>query len=275
MQSCVHEMYSIIPLILALYRAIAESYYSVDVAGRMLNYNDCVRIADQLRQEYQIFAPNAETAYTAKVSQIQIEDHVQAVEAFGRRAYGTELDSQRTIIRDLLETAQGFSNCTTPPFAAECEAAIAMTTERIRLLFSHWKSVLSSSVLYQALGSLIAVATGKLVTDIEDMSDISEADSHKLREFCLQITALQDLFTDQDSPKDQKDLIAIYVNNWLKFQYLIEILDSSLVDIKYLWTDGELSIYFDVDEVVDLVKALFAESDHRRRAIADISRQNR
>jgi protein transport protein DSL1/ZW10 len=61
----------------------------------------------------------------------------------------------------------------------------------------------------------------------------------------------------------------------LKFQYLANILDSSLADIKYMWTDGELGLEFTAEEVTDLIEALFADSDHRRRAIGEIRRTSR
>jgi centromere/kinetochore protein ZW10 len=68
---------------------------------------------------------------------------------------------------------------------------------------------------------------------------------------------------------------AIYVPSWLRFQYLVNILESSLADIKFLWLEGELGLEFSVEEVIDLIEALFAESDHRRRAISEIRRAPR
>jgi protein transport protein DSL1/ZW10 len=62
----------------------------------------------------------------------------------------------------------------------------------------------------------------------------------------------------------------IYVPSWLRFQYLANILESSLVDIKYLWKESELRMEFTADEVVDLIRALFAETRQRRDAIAEI-----
>ncbi|KAK5239821.1 ribosome biogenesis protein ytm1, partial [Exophiala xenobiotica] len=114
------------------------------------------------------------------------------------------------------------------------------------------------------------------------MEDISEPESRRLTAFCQQIASLDDLFLS--SPKtsagaaeqehehehEPVPMTAVYVTNWLKFQYLINILESSLVDIKYLWTEGELSLEFSAEEVVDLIRALFAESAHRRSAIASI-----
>jgi centromere/kinetochore protein ZW10 len=64
----------------------------------------------------------------------------------------------------------------------------------------------------------------------------------------------------------------IYCPTWLKFQYLAEILESSLADIKWMWKEGELSLEFAAEEVVELVEALFAESELRRGAVRDIRR---
>ncbi|EOD49317.1 putative centromere kinetochore protein zw10 protein [Neofusicoccum parvum UCRNP2] len=108
-----------------------------------------------------------------------------------------------------------------------------------------------------------------MIVDIEDMSDISEEESKRLRDFCTRVSALSDLFVQ---PQQQGDMTGVYTPNWFKFQYLGEILESSLADIKYLWTEGELKLEYGADEVVDLIEALFADSDYRRRAIADIKR---
>lgn len=68
-------------------------------------------------------------------------------------------------------------------------------------------------------------------------------------------------------------MTAVYVRNWLRFQYLINILESSLADIKFLWLESELRLEFSPEEVIDLIKALFAESDYRRKAIAEIQQR--
>ena len=93
---------------------------------------------------------------------------------------------------------------------------------------------------------------------------------------CNQFSSLNDLFIQQ-SPggTETRDMTGLYCPLWLKFQYLGEILEGSLADIKYLWTEGELSLEFQADEIVDLMEALFADSDYRRRAIADIRRSGR
>jgi len=76
----------------------------------------------------------------------------------------------------------------------------------------------------------------------------------------------------QDGRRQGRDMTGVYTPNWFKFVYLAEILESSLADIKYLWQEGELKLEFQFGEVVDLVEALFADSEYRRKAIAEIRR---
>ncbi|GME28398.1 RZZ complex subunit Zw10 [Neofusicoccum parvum] len=266
-------LYSIPTLVLAMYRATAPVYYANDIAGNMLAYNDSTRLVDELRN---FLARQAQTDESSDLpqtsrpsSRLRLDADLKAVESFSKRAYGKEMESQRTIIRDLLDGAQGFANCTSAPFAAECDNAVSMTVDRIRDVARQWRGVLSHSALLQSLGSLLATVLHKMIVDIEDMSDISEEESKRLRDFCTRVSALSDLFVQ---PQQQGDMTGVYTPNWFKFQYLGEILESSLADIKYLWTEGELKLEYGADEVVDLIEALFADSDYRRRAIADIKR---
>ena len=256
-----------------MFRASAPNFYSTDPNGNMFLYNDCLYISEQLRSFAQYHLSRNQDAE----KHLRLDDDIAALELFGKRSYGREMESQRTILTDLLDGAQGFANCTESPFAQECETAISSTTERIRDLHHQWSSVLSRSALLQSIGSLLVTVTNKIIVDIEDMSDISEPESQRLTSFCNRITGLDDLFLPEQAPGTDSDqqpipLTAGYTSTWLKFQYLSNILESSLVDIKYLWTEGELSLEFSGDEVVDLIEALFADSDYRRKAIHEIKR---
>ncbi|KAI7645250.1 hypothetical protein KC319_g12074 [Hortaea werneckii] len=264
-------LYTLPTLALAIYRATAPTVYAKLDTGNMLIYNDANQLARQLR-EWQTSQP--------PTSRLRLDADVKALENFAKKAYASEMDSQRTIIRDLLDGAQGFTNVTKPPFKAESESAIEQTVDRLRALHTQWKPVLSSAALLQSLGSLLATATAKIIADVEDLGDIGEEDSHQLRRLMEKVTAVKDLFATQVSSPDGQpsttatgqDMTFIYCPNWLKFQYLAEILESSLADIKYLWHEGELSLEFEAEEVCELIEGLFADSDMRRRAMAEIRR---
>ncbi len=244
-------------LALAMFRATAATHYAnTPNLGNMNLYNDALYLADKLRTMNAAADTSSDCAAMLK---------------FARSAYAREMDTQRTILNDLLDGAQGFSNCTTFPYSQEIENAVTATVDRLRTVYTSWQPTLSTSALLQSTGALLSTTISKFVVDVCELEDISEAQSHRLASFTAQFTALEDLFLA--TPPDGREAVpmtAVYVNNWLKLQYLAQILDSSLVDIRYLWTEGELSLEFEAEEVVDLVKALFAESGHRRAAIQAI-----
>lgn len=260
-------LYTLPALALAIYRATATTAYSKLPHGNMLIYNDANRLAEQL-QSWQAAQPPA--------SRLRLTADVTALETFAKRAYSTEMENQRTILRDLLEGAQGFSNCAQQPFKQECEAAVKETLDRLRDVHKQWSPILSSSALLQSTGSLLATLTGKMISEILGLPDISEADSSSLKELCDLTSDAKDLFTQQGPDGGEgRDMTFVYCPNWLKFQYLGEIMESSLADIKFLWREGELSLDFEGEEVVGLIEALFAESALRRGAIGEIRRGGR
>ncbi|KAM0701355.1 hypothetical protein Q7P35_011716 [Cladosporium inversicolor] len=260
-------LYSLPTLALAIYRATAATAYNKLESGNMLIYNDASRLSDQLRA-WQATKPPA--------SRLRLDNDAKALDNTAKRAYGAEMESQRTILRDLLDGAQGFTNCTAEPFKSECIDAIDQTIHRLHEVHRQLQPVLAQSALRQSLGSLLSTVTAKIITDIEDLSDIGDADSRQLKALLDRITELKSLFAQEDpNTGETSDMTFIYCPNWLKFQYLAEILESSLADIKYLWKEGELSLEFDAEEVVDLIEALFADSDLRRKAVADIRRGGR
>ena len=271
-------LYAIPSLLLAMYRATAVMHYSKDTASNMLIYNDCQRLSDRLRLFLQEQAERDKSSTLpqhlrpSKRLQPLIESDIKTIDGFGKRAYGREMESQRQIIRDHLEDAQGFQGCTNVPFATVCDDAIATTIDRIGDVKRQWQNVLSHSALHQSLGSLVSAALTKFINDVEDMSDIAEDESRKLHGYCVSLATLSQHFQTEDGNGETRDMAGIYTPNWFKFQYLSEILDSSLADIKYFWTDGELKLEMEAEEVIGLIEALFAPSDHRRRAIAEIRR---
>ncbi|KAF2725702.1 hypothetical protein K431DRAFT_281066 [Polychaeton citri CBS 116435] len=259
-------LYTLPTLALAIYRATATQAYTRSDNGGMLMYNDSNRLAENLRS-WQASQPLA--------SRLRLDNDVKALEQFAKAAYSSEMESQRTILRDLLDGAQGFSNSTVQPFKGECESAVEQIVHRLRSVHHQWKSVLSQSALLQSLGSLLSTVINKMISEIEDLGDISEADSKQLKLLCENMASIKDTFRQQMPDGSEGDMTFVYCPTWLKFQYLAEILESSLADIKYLWNEGELSLEFDPEEVIELIEALFAESDIRRRTINEIRRGGR
>ncbi|KAJ5133539.1 hypothetical protein N7526_004904 [Penicillium atrosanguineum] len=252
-------------LILAMFKATSSTFYSLKLnSGQMYIYNDSLYLAGLVRkliEEHDLS---------------RLSSDVEALEKFGKVAYSKEMQTQSTIVTDLLDGAQGLSQCSEQPYKSECESAISATVDRIRDVYKEWQPILSHSALLQSIGSLLSTVINKIIIDVEDLGDISEDQSKQLVLFCNQVSKLEDLFMPEATDDAEAlPVTAVYVPSWLRFQYLVNILESSLADIKFLWLEGELGLEFSVDEVVDLIEALFAESDYRRRAISEIRRAPR
>ncbi|KAJ9652926.1 ribosome biogenesis protein ytm1 [Neophaeococcomyces mojaviensis] len=238
------------PLILAMFRATSPTHYQNFGLSNMNLYNDVLYLIDGVS--------------TLTAANPGLSDDLPSLQRFARATYASELTLQRTILHDLLDSAQGFVSCTKPPYAAVCDDAISSVTDHLRNLHAQWEPILSPSHLHQAIGSLLSSVMSKIIQDIKDMDDISELESQKLVSFCERVSALQDLFVHQGSTVSQ---VAFHVPAYFRFGYLQEILGGTLLHIKELWEQGGLSEEFEKEEVVDMIKALFAESSHRRNAI--------
>ncbi|KAK2812476.1 hypothetical protein FQN50_001477 [Emmonsiellopsis sp. PD_5] len=257
-------------LVIVMFKAVAPMFYSQKFnSGQMYLYNDSIYFAEQLR--HLIEERNLPT----------LKPEIDAIEVFGKIAYGKEMESQRTILSDLLDGSQGFTTCSEQPYLGQCEKAVSATVERVQDVYKEWSSILSQSALLQSIGSLLSTVINRMIINIEDLSDISDAESQRLAGFCNQISKLENLFLPKLQPgqdaggQETLAMASMYVPSWFKFQYLTNILESSLADIKYLWTEGELKLEFSPTEVTDLITALFADSEHRRRALNEIRRTSR
>jgi centromere/kinetochore protein ZW10 len=63
--------------------------------------------------------------------------------------------------------------------------------------------------------------------------------------------------------------IVAFVPHWLRFCYLAEIMEASLVDITYLLESGAL-VDFTADELVHLLLALFTDTPNRAELIGKV-----
>ncbi|KAF8464609.1 Centromere/kinetochore Zw10-domain-containing protein [Kalaharituber pfeilii] len=253
-------------LVLAAYRALAPIYYSTGIASKMFLHNDCVRIEEKLRDVQAEFA-----APTGIFAGLSLEGTAMEMAAFGKRWYSKDLEAQRIILRDYLDGTQGLVACTEYPQSTTCENAIKAVVDRLRLLHSKWEPVLSRSTLYQALGSLLSTVCTKITNDISDISDISDAESRRLASFCAEVGKLEELFLTGIGGEAEVPKTAVYTPGWLKFRYLENILECTMVELIELYDEG-LLVDFEKEELMDLVRALFADTENRRRCLDVIRR---
>lgn len=162
----------------------------------------------------------------------------------------------------------------------EMEASVDAAVARVRSMAVTWETILARSVWYQAVGSLVDALSQKMIADVTDMSSIGQDEAYRIAQQIAKATELDDLFRpsrgggggagQQQGAEDEVPATAQYAATWLRLQYLSEVLQSNLNEVKYLWCEGELSLYFSAEEVVDLIEASFEANARTKETIREI-----
>jgi len=202
---------------------------------------------------------------------VRLDGEIEILQRFARRAYGIEMGIQRTVLSDLLGGAQNFVH--QDQGSGDEEIAVDVVVQRIRTVSSEWKQILSKSAWAQATGSLLSTVAKKIITDVEDLTTLGADEAYRVAQLISKIVALDDLFLPESKDQPQIPVTSQYAPNWLKLNFLSEVLQSDLKDVKFLWFESELSLYFTAEEVVDLIELSF-ESNFRTRAAIEEIRKN-
>ncbi|KAK8035544.1 centromere/kinetochore protein zw10 [Apiospora rasikravindrae] len=257
-------------LVLAMFRAVAPYYYSLDPSGggNMFLYNDATYLAERLSEFVTSWKARDDIEPRA-VTMLRLDNEIESLRSFAARAYASEMSTQRTILRDLLGGAQNLLQqaADTSDLTAQIESA----TGRTRAMAATWQDILSRSAWCQAVGSLVDTIATKLVADVMDLSGIGQDEAYNIASMIAKITELDDLFIAPGAAKDDVPATAQYAENWLRLKYLSEVLQSNLPDVKFLWLESDLSLYFTVDEVVELIGLSFVDNARTREVVREIT----
>ncbi|VDC03459.1 unnamed protein product [Peniophora sp. CBMAI 1063] len=215
----------------------------------MFRSNDCVYLAVWARSR-------------------NMADLADALEGLGTVWFDNAIDAEEQKILDVLGEAEGFIDTHDQETFDACEGIVASVLSMIRDAGRRWKNLLTKRRYFSAAGALADAALVRVLEDILALPDITEDESHRLSELCRVLNALEGLFIDVDDPEQPSHVVA-HVPSWLKFSYLSELLEASLADVDYLFNEGAL-VDFERDELVRLVRALFAESPARETLVARI-----
>ncbi|KDQ61547.1 hypothetical protein JAAARDRAFT_190291 [Jaapia argillacea MUCL 33604] len=248
------------PAVLDLFRALHPVTFSTELdqsLSRAMRFsNDCIYLSAEIgklaKREGALFAVHEKLVHCQ-----------ECLRVLGDSWFEDIIDNQRENVDTILMQAEGFVDTAEQDQFDVCENAVSDVLRNIRQVAQQWKPVLPKTKYYVAVGSMVDAALSKMLEDILALPDIPAEESHKLAELCRIFNALEGLFV-QDG--DQSSLIVVYVPSWLKFSYLSELLEASIADISYLFEEGAL-VDFEVDELVKLVKALFADTPLRTNTI--------
>lgn len=178
----------------------------------------------------------------------------------------------------------------------------------MRALAAAWDDVLARSVWQQAVGALVDAVAAKMIADVTDLPAIGQDEAYRIAGLIASVEEQLDaLFLPsrwgddaggaaaaakrrrvegegegeegrvgrEDRPEEEEvveevPVTAQFAGSWLRLKYLSEVLQSNLRDVRFLWVEGELSLYFTPEEVVDLVRASFEDNARTREVIREI-----
>jgi centromere/kinetochore protein ZW10 len=275
--------------VLALYRAMSPYYYTAHPsgAGNMYCYNDSMYLGEQLGAYAKEYNARTDLSLRAR-GKVRLDGELAMISRFGKRAYGAEMAVQRTVITDLLGGAQNFLQQGGGP--EDDEIAIDSVVAHIRGLSKEWKGILSRSAWAQAIGSLLYSLANKIILDVMDLPALGADEAYRVAGLIAGVVKLDDLFLpslfeedltaaeaeansvakSKSSEEEEVPMTSQYVSNWLKLNFLSEVLQSDLKDLKYLWFESDLSLYFTAQEIVDLIELSFEMNHRTRDAIREI-----
>lgn len=243
---------------LALYRALSPFAYK-QVASGVIQYNDLTFLLHEL---------DTHPEFTGQILDKDRSKLVQLSHVYSSK----ELTAQQERLNAVLKQANGFKNCNQEQNLFACQATIERAINLFYEFSEEWATYASFPQRVKALGTLLEYLCSTIIFDIEQQDNISEEESMELTKLIGFVQQLEELFTDPTSAASAEgasSLTLYYTPSWIKFQYLAEILQSKLVDILYLYNHNSL-VDFSPQELVNLIKALFAPSEHRRNAIEEI-----
>ncbi|KAL9942179.1 hypothetical protein ACHAQF_004440 [Verticillium nonalfalfae] len=271
-------LFSLPTLALAMFRAVSPHYYAMELGGNMLLYNDAMYLAERLSEVGERWKARDDVTPRAR-NMLRIDNDVKGLQGFANRAYTGELSTQKTVLGDLVGGEQSLMQ------QDEMDSCIDSAMARVRSMAVTWESILARSVWYQAVGALVDRLATKIISDVMDMASVGQDEAYKIAQLIAKVTELDDLFLPSRSwssaataggraptAADAEEIPATaqYASSWLRLKYLSEVLQSNLNEVKYLWCDSELSLYFSADEVVDLIEASFEANARTKETIREI-----
>lgn len=237
--------------------------YTVQLGGdlksgaAMKRVNDALYLSDEVARILRTEGKRIPTS-----AKIKLEEARDRLKSIGEAWFEDALDKQEDALQLILSKANHFTDTGDQDTFDTCEETLTEALRAVRGVAPQWKAVLPRTKYLASLGALVDSMLTAVLEDVLALGDIPEVESHRLAELCRMLGSLEGLFVEGS----ESSLAVAYVPSWLKFSYLSELLEASIADIMYLFDEGAL-VDFSIEELVKLVRALFADTPLRTNAI--------
>jgi protein transport protein DSL1/ZW10 len=288
-----------------LYASVVPTYYAKHLSELPLLaavvYNDlsfmtftCLTITHQYKRSLEKCKLNRGSISDRAIKEIlqdySLIDLVPRLYSLANQILNKQVNNQKlTLIQLLNENNHGLKDLSNVNNYSLLEKDIQKCIHQLEKLSSLWFNVLSFNVYCKLFGELLNMVCNNLISSCLLLEDISSDDSDKLVVLFTKIkTAAYNIFAKThykslaikfDTTNDlvEEAIIDVnaakYIDSWQKFNYLIVLLKENLQKIADLWSEGKgpLAINYDSQEVRNLIKALFMNTDKRASILAKIN----
>ena len=192
------------------------------------------------------------------------DDELQLREVASEK-FDAYVDSQIKQIDEIMKES-GLQKPTLEHLDPSTEKCIRQCLRQQELLKTVWHKVLPYTLYNKTLGLILNSLCLYLVKTVVKFEDIpSDAAEQLVELFKMVQTRAPKLFTD---PKE----VSLFVASWCKLNELAFVLNASLLDINDRWADGKgpLGLEFEAEELRQLVRALFQNTERRAALLAKI-----
>ncbi|XP_076264656.1 zeste-white 10 kinetochore protein [Rhynchophorus ferrugineus] len=194
--------------------------------------------------------------FTSEASQLP----VMALDIFNNY-----LEGQVKQINEIMSGAQ-LDGPTIEKVDPKTEKCVRQCLRQQELLKTVWHKVLSYDLYNKYIGLIVDELCKSIINSIVKFEDIPARVAEQLVDVIkLVLTRAPKLFTD---PKE----ITLFVPLWYKLNEVSFVLNASLVEINDRWADGKgpLALQFEADELKQLIKSLFQNTDRRAAVLERI-----
>ncbi|KAJ3020139.1 Centromere/kinetochore protein zw10 [Thoreauomyces humboldtii] len=249
--------------ILDLFRAVVPVHAAHRLATipqmPMVLFNDCMYIAHHLLL---LHLENRRTGSQGNAGYLGL---AIAFRAISEQVLDAELARQRDILQGIIDDADGF-DVLNEQRRVIVEKTLKQLTHQLVRLSNVWQPVTPPSMYAATLAPLISYTLRLLSSQVLALIDIGEQESHSLH---VLLTSFHEALTPLLAGLSSEDYGGPPVPELAKFRHLVSILESSFAGIMELYRSAALKA-FEEEELVRLVRALFADTPLRRANLEKI-----
>ncbi|XP_034246054.1 centromere/kinetochore protein zw10 homolog [Thrips palmi] len=256
-------------IVFELYMAVVPTFHENQLSlipqQVALFHNNCMFLAHRLNVLGFEVDSSLHTNSNADVRATFVE-YVVGLRHLGTVTFLKHMRQQRKQMLDLVKESGLATLGENSELSSDTERTLDQCLKRLELLQIVWQTVLPGDVYSKSIGVLANTFVEELILRVVSVEDIPANTA-------VHLTSLFKKVSDR-IPKlfENGSKVVLYVKQWRQFQELISLLNASLREIEEGWADGKgpLAHEFSVEQVKQLIRALFQNTSRRAEVLAKI-----